>query len=161
MSYEFKKLADVESLNEVPEVATVLAEVSGEIKRIPSSGLGGSGIKTAIIKDSGYDEAIVSFSSSAAPSAMVAEAAPEYTYSCLNMTFEEAYETMASGEPLDILGMLTAEGAVNIHGTAFFFGVALTGAPCIGVMFSFGSSTVAELYWSADGLSTSNPNEPK
>lgn len=41
MDYEFKKLAEVESLSEVPENATVLAEVNGLVKRVPSSGLGG------------------------------------------------------------------------------------------------------------------------
>lgn len=41
MSYEFKKLSEVEALTEVPEGATVLAEVDGAIKRIPGNGLGG------------------------------------------------------------------------------------------------------------------------
>lgn len=43
MSYEFKKLSEVEALTEVPEGATVLAEVGGAIKRIPGEGLGGGG----------------------------------------------------------------------------------------------------------------------
>lgn len=41
MAYEFKRLADVEALSEVPENATVLAEVDGSIKRVPSGGSGG------------------------------------------------------------------------------------------------------------------------
>ena len=43
MSYEFTKLAEVEALTEVPENATVLAEVDGAVKRVPGSGLGGGG----------------------------------------------------------------------------------------------------------------------
>lgn len=43
MAYDFKKLADVEALTEVPEGATVLAEVGGQVKRIPGEGLGGGG----------------------------------------------------------------------------------------------------------------------
>ena len=35
MAYEFMSLAEVEALSEVPENATVLAEVGGSIKRIP------------------------------------------------------------------------------------------------------------------------------
>lgn len=46
MDYEFKKLAEVESLSEVPENATVLAEVDGFVKRIPSSGLGGGSVSS-------------------------------------------------------------------------------------------------------------------
>ena len=43
MAYEFKKLSEVESLDTVPEGASVLAEVGGVIKRVPGEGLGGSG----------------------------------------------------------------------------------------------------------------------
>lgn len=38
MAFEFKKLADVEALTEVPENATMLVEVDGAIKRVPSHG---------------------------------------------------------------------------------------------------------------------------
>lgn len=41
MSYEFKKLSEVEALPEVPEGAKVLAEANGQIVRVPGSGLGG------------------------------------------------------------------------------------------------------------------------
>ena len=83
MAYNFKNLAEVELLNEVPEGCTALAEVDGVVKRVPSKGLGGAGgIKTAIIKDSMYDNMIAG--------GMV----PMGTYvgyECINMTFEEAY----------------------------------------------------------------------
>lgn len=41
MAYEFKKLGDVEALDEVPENANALIEVDGAIKRVPGSNLGG------------------------------------------------------------------------------------------------------------------------
>lgn len=42
MAYEFKKLSDVEVLDEVPENANALVEVDGAIKRVPGNGLGGN-----------------------------------------------------------------------------------------------------------------------
>lgn len=42
MAYEFKKLSEMELLDSVPTGATVLAEVGGVIRRVPSTGLGGS-----------------------------------------------------------------------------------------------------------------------
>ena len=43
MSYEFKRLSQVEALTKVPDGAKVLAEANGQIVRVPGSGLGGSG----------------------------------------------------------------------------------------------------------------------
>lgn len=148
MAYEFKRLGEVEALSEVPENANALIEVDGDIKRVPGSGLGGeTGIKTAIIKDSEYDNCIAGLStmSSVAPT----------TYECINMTFEEAYETMSNGEPLAVLGIFTGEGAMNFYGVAVFIGTAL-GAPCIQIIFALGSTTV--LFWTADGISTEEPS---
>lgn len=47
MVYEFQKLSEVEALAEVPEEVRILAEVDGDIKRVPGSGLGGG--KTLVI----------------------------------------------------------------------------------------------------------------
>lgn len=152
MATEFKKLSEVTTLEEAAETAHVLIEENGEIYRVPKTAVGGAGgIKTAIIRDSGYLNAI------AGVSTMIASA-PAYTYECINMTFEEAYETMANGEPLNAIGMLTAEGATNIQGITVFAGVTMFGVPCIVVQFSIMSSIVATLYWTADGLSTSEPS---
>lgn len=41
MAYEFKKITDTEVLTEVPETATVMVEINGEIKRTPGAGIGG------------------------------------------------------------------------------------------------------------------------
>lgn len=70
------------------------------------------------------------------------------------MTFEEAYETMANGEPLNVIGMLTDEGAINMQGSVVFAGTAVFGVPCIVVTFA---NETLSLYWTVDGLSTSRP----
>lgn len=82
---------------------------------------------------------------------------PPITYECVNMTFEEAYETMAKGEPLNAVGMLaTGDGAANMQGSVIFAGATVFGGPCLGVMFEG-----IVLYWTADGLSPSRPSSGK
>lgn len=152
MATEFKKLSEVTVLEEAAETAYVLIEENGEIYRVPKTAVGGTGIKTAIIRDSGYLNAIAGV--------QTVGSAPSYAYECINMTFEEAYETMVNGEPLMVVGMLTAEGAVNLQGFVTFTGTAAFGVPCLVVVFLVGSSLVAELFWTADGLSTSEPSNP-
>lgn len=141
MNYEFTKLSEVESLNEVPENATVLAEVDGKIKRVPSGGLGGSGgVKTAIIKQQGYDE-LIAFLAGKLPYE------PELgnSYSCTNMTFEEAYETMARGEFLSIL--MAYNGQINPC-NVYFMGT-YNGEPQISFIET-GDYTC--FIWSANGI---------
>lgn len=146
-NYEFTKLSAVEALAEVPENANALVEVEGAIKRVPGSGLGGDkGIKTAIIKSSDYDNALAGLQTAQAP-------APAVTYTCLNMTFEEAYQTMASGEPLQAVLMSVGEGCVTIPCMVIFAGL-LIGTPCLGIN---SCDTTVILYWTADGLSTKAP----
>lgn len=148
MSYNFKNLADVELLNEVPEGCTAFAEVNGVVKRVPSKGLGGAGgIKTAIIKDSMYDNMVAG--------GMV----PMGTYvgyECINMTFEEAYQTMENGEPLACFGMFAGEGAMTMYGIVAFTGSAQFSVPCI--MLGFALGNFITLFWTADGLSTDEPS---
>lgn len=151
MSYNFKNLADVELLEGVPEYANAFVEVDGMIKRVPGKGLSSEGdIKTAIIKDSGYDNMLAAVQSATSD-------APLFEFECINMTFEEAYQIMASGEPLACFGMLSHEGAVNAYGIAVFTGTAGFGVPCIILVFSAGSITIANLFWTADGISTEAP----
>ena len=149
MSYEFKKLSEVEALTEVPEGAKVLAEANGQIVRVPGSGLGGSGggIKTAIIKSSDYDQALQGVQS-------YDSAKPEITYSCINMTFEEAYEALKNGEPMTVHFMVDVNGAMNIPGVVSFLGTMINNVPCIFILAAMGN---IELYWSSDGLSTTKP----
>lgn len=144
---EFKKLSEVEQLTTAPEAATVLIEDGGEIKRVPKKEVGGAGIKTVIIKDSEYNNALAGVQS--------ALARPEITYECINMTFEEAYQTMASGEPLSVLGIITYDGApMNLYGVITFCGDAMFGIPCLSPVFDVFN---LQLFWTVDGLSTTAP----
>ena len=153
MAKDFVKLSEVTVLEEVMDTASVLVEQNGEIYRAPKTQVGGAGgIKTAIIRDSGYLNAIEGMKQS--------RAAMMTTYECLNMTFEEAYETMANGEPLMAIGMLSAEGAMNLQGLVSFFGTAF-GVPCIIITFTLMSEILATLFWTADGLSIDQPGVPK
>ena len=156
MATEFKKLSEVTTLEEAAETAHVLIEENGEIYRVPKTAVGGAGggIKTAIIRDSRYLNAI------AGVSTMMSQT-PAVTYECINMTFEEAYETMAKGEPLNVVGMLTMGRApMNTQGSVVLTRTA-DGVPCLGVVFQFNSADGIELYWTADGLSTSVPSSGK
>ena len=149
MSYEFKKLSEVAALTEVPDGAKVLAEANGQIVRVPGSGLGGSGgIKTAIIKASDYDQGLSGVQSYKAEE-------PEITYSCINMTFEEAYDAMAKGEPMTVLMMATANNNIyNGHCAVFFLGTLINNVPCIGIEEPAASK---RLFWTSDGISTTEP----
>ena len=108
MSYQFKRLSEVEALTEVPEGAKVLAEANGQIVRVPGSGLGGSGggIKTAIIKASNYD-AMLDYMSGKTSTPPDLE---NVTFSCVNMTFREVYSAIFAGEQVNIVGMFVPEG---------------------------------------------------
>lgn len=147
MSYEFKKLSEVEALTEVPDGANVIAEANGQIVRVPGSGLGGAtGIKTAIIKSSDYDQALQGVQS------YVSEA-PAVTYSCINMTFEEAYEALANGEPMNVhLMSVTNNYLYNSHCALIFLGMSINNVPFIGI-----DAAQNPLFWTADGISTTEP----
>lgn len=158
MARDFVKLSEVTVLEKVSDTASVLVEQNGEIYRAPKTQVGGAGgIKTAIIRDSGYLNVI------AEASTMMNPNTPAVTYECINMTFEEAYETMANGEPLMVVGMLTVRrGAVNVQGLVMFAGTKEFGTPCLIVDFkTTPASNSLTLFWTADGLSTSQPSGGK
>lgn len=152
---EYKKITEVEMIEEPSENATVLAEDNGALKRVPYKNVGGGGgIPTAIIKDSNYDNAIAGVQT-------MSTGASAVTYECINMTFDEAYAIMASGQPLQAVAMLAMEGGMVVPAIPVFTGNALFGVPCIGFMISIAMSTdyimTLQLYWTADGLSTDEP----
>lgn len=159
MSYNFKNLADVELLEGVPEYANAFVEVDGMIKRVPGKGLSSEGgIKTAIIKQSDYDEAVEFFSGNGAgPASAMTGDAPAKSFECINMTFDEAYQTIMSGEPLAIMGMIVDMGLLNAYGIAMSVGTLETGEPLIMIMFILASDYSMGLYWTADGISTKMP----
>ena len=155
MAKDFVKLSEVAVLEEVQDTASVLVEMNGEIYRAPKTQVGGAGgVKTAIIRDSEYLNTIAGVST-------MASDAPEYTYECLNMTFEEAYETMVNGEPLMVVGMITTQGGTCLYGEPTFAGTVI-GVQCIVIMFYCNMvDSMLTLYWTVDGLSTSQPSQPK
>ena len=75
MSYAFKKIGATNMLETAPDNANVVCEVNGEVNRVPATKIGGGGIKVAIIKRTGN------------------------TYSCDNMTYEEAVGYLTNGVP--------------------------------------------------------------
>lgn len=159
MDYTFTKLSEVESLPEVPEVATVIAEVDGEIKRIPSNGLGGAGIKTAVIKHVSYDDAINAVIYGGATESSIATVSDNDSgFSCINMTFEEVYEIMSLGEPLDIILMLADGGPTIVHAIGNFAGVQTFDMPAIVI---FEPINDLYLFWCAEGVLSEPPMLPK
>ena len=76
MSYAFKKIGATSILENAPDNANVVCEVNGEVNRVPATSIGGGGgIKVAIVKQTGR------------------------TYSCDNMTYQEAVEYLTNGVP--------------------------------------------------------------
>lgn len=149
MSYEFKKLSEVEAMTEVPAGAKVLAEANGQIVRVPGSGLGGSGggIKTAIIKDSNYD-AMLDYMSGKTSTFPDLE---NVTFSCVNMTFREVYSAILAGEQVNIVGMFVPDG-VTIQNVSFM--VTPRGI-MMDMLFSINGTTVhyKSLTWTESGIS--------
>ena len=98
MSYAFKKIGATSILENAPDNANVVCEVAGEVNRVPATKIGGSGIKVAIIKDTGSG------------------------LSCDNMTYEEAVEYLTKGVPFLIFIFVGAEymiaRGVSYNGTS-------------------------------------------
>ena len=155
MAYEFTKLSEVELLESVPDNASAFVEVDGTVKRVPGSGLGGGGVKTAIVKMPGYDSAVSDVQTNA--TSIVADEATAPTV--VNMTFEEAYGIMASGEPLMSLLMFVSSSKPEIVcGNTFFAGDKAFGEPCIVFGFKMGIDGLnMNLFWTSSGLSEERP----
>ena len=147
MAIQYKTANQLPIMNEVTGNTYALVEENGTLKRVSGSSLGESGIKTAIIKSSTYGNAISGLTE------MDNEAT---TYSCINMTFEEAHQTMSNGEPLQVIIMTIADGLPScIPGLCVSLADAVLGVPTIATV------TTAELryFWTADGISTTPPNK--
>lgn len=149
MAYEFTKLGEVEALEKVPKGANALIEIEGDIKRVPGDSLNG-GIKTAIIKSSDYDD-VLAGGTPADEDAV--------TFSCVNMTFEEALAEIKAGKPLSaMMFMVYINDFSNkpdiVHGGWSFFHYDLTYPNAIII-----ESLVCEtLYWTSDGMSIGEPS---
>lgn len=165
MAYEFMSLAEVEALPEVPENATVLAEVDGSIKRIPGEGLGGSGNNLVIVESSFTDF----YSNSNAPTRKAARAsAPAYTYTA-NMEFADALAAFRACELTNTILYAVSDGgptffncAVADLGAAMSVSATGTSEPvqtidCLVIAAELAGDKYTTLFWTADGISSKMP----
>lgn len=164
MALDFKKIGDVELLEQVPDTANVVVEVDSAFKRVPGSNLGGGGIKTAVIHiDLGMDEgepsSLTKSSAGVSTPADNSSAAPSiYTATCENMTFEEAKAILSAHHPLSVM-MDFIESGNYICSPAAFVGH-ISDVDVIAIQP--GEPAGTELfYWTADGISTQAPEELK
>ena len=58
MAVTFTKLSEVTLVDKATDVANVLIEENGEIKRVAKNQVGGANANTVIIKSSDYDKAM-------------------------------------------------------------------------------------------------------
>ena len=123
MSYAFKKISATNILENAPAEANVVCEVNGEVNRVPATKIGGGGIKVAIIKHTGK------------------------TYSCDNMTYEEAVEYLTNGVPFLIFIFMGAEYIIARD-------VYYDGTSKIEVRATNKTGLKVVLYWTSAGIST-------
>lgn len=146
MAIQYKTANQLPIMEEVTGNTYALVEENGTLKRVSGSSLGGSSIKTAIIKSSAYDNAI------SGPPEMNGET---ITYSCINMTFEEAHQAMANGEPLQAIIMFVSEGVPLCHQAMFvYLADAKAGVPTIAIV----GVQEFRYFWTADGISDTPPS---
>lgn len=157
MAFEFKRLADVETLSEVPENATVLSEVNGAIKRIPSVGLGGgSGNIIVLVQDADSDSISPMISDYTHctftanmdfADAMAAFRSHEITGSVVYIPQESTNPTMLDSDSTSIT-------AKNLDYAFISDGTSMFGVDCL-VFITLQYETY--IYWTADGISTEEP----
>ena len=121
MSYAFKKIGATNMLETAPDNANVVCEVNGEVNRVPVTKVGS--IKVAIIKQTGA------------------------TYSCDNMTYEEAVEYLTNGVPFLIFIFDGAEYTIAR-------GVYYDGTSSIEVRVTDKANISVIFYWESAGIST-------
>lgn len=160
----YKKLTDVEVIEEVSENTMALVEENGKLKKVPcGAGFGGGGVATAIIKGNKYMNAL----SEVSP---MGEAPEEFI--CSNMTFEEARDIILSGEPLMAVIMMKNSYGYGIHPVPCVNNQLDNEFPCIHLcgtivlsMYYTDHNVVNDydeisLYWTSEGLSEMDPNAP-
>ena len=133
---EFKKLSEVELIEEVSDGATVLVEDGGEIKRVPKSAVGGA-------------------------MTVVVETVDGENYVCNDVTFDQMKEQIVFGVPTYAICKTIEEGSVYIFpfvNMAYLpSNTMFEGSPetiCLASMDS-------DCYWTADGISANPPSGGK
>lgn len=141
--YDFKKLADVELLSEVPEGASAFVEVDGDVKRVPGSGLGGGGVATAILRYNTDAEG----QKAEGGIAVQASAGPTLTsmpITCDNYTYAQAKAILDAEQPLAV--MLFMDG---VWSTSIMTYVDSNGYIWMALISVDGN---LDLYWDANGF---------
>ena len=154
MAYEFMSLAEVEALPEVPENATVLAEVDGSIKRIPGNGLGGG--KSLVIVESSFTDF---YANTSVPKPT---SDPAYTYTA-NMEFADALAAFRACELTNAVLYALKDGpmflncVVSDSGAAAPVSATDSSEPvrtidCLIILAEFAGRMDTILRWTADGI---------
>ena len=162
MSYNFKNLADIELLTEVPETANKIIEVDGSIKRVPNKEVSGgnSMVKTAWIRQTNSSSGGEDYSTntySVIPSQYM-------TFECPNMTLDEALGYLQNGEPLTCLvtAYHSPDGSslyqINRYGTIIWNTYDNNYITIQYIDPFYGGPT--QIYWTPEGIFTSNDEAP-
>ena len=154
----YKKLTDVEVMEEVSENSMALVNENGVLKQVPcGAGFGGGGVATAIIKYDGYDVTMNNIVNGGGASP--AASGGDYTYKCINMTFQEVLDILHSGQPIKALLMTVTDGFVILSMDVCYTGTIVYGVECVVFVYQNESSF---LYWTDDGISIHEPtsNQP-
>ena len=110
MATEFKKLSEVNIIEEPKDTAYALIEQDGEIYRTSKVKANGAGeVRTAIIRANDYLDWL-DYMLNYRPQPKLAES---YTpsFECINMTFEEAWEIISAGQPLQVVALMPEVGS--------------------------------------------------
>lgn len=155
----YKKLTDVEVMEEVSENTMALVEENGKLKKVPcGAGFGGgNGVATAIIRGDIY----MNMLSQTAP----LDGMDFEDYTCDNMTFKEAKDIILAGEPLDVIMMYNNPWGDNaiVHPQIYVDGLKY-GRECIELFVDriYNSSMddyySTRIFWTATGFSHNDPN---
>lgn len=148
MAYEFTKLGEVEALEKVPKGANALIEIEGDIKRVPGDSLNG-GIKIAIIKSSDYDD-VLAGGTPADEDAV--------TFSCVNMTFEEALAEIKAGKPLMAMTLDVTFTDPNNPQFMHWSDIVLYDLTYPNAIFIGNFTLGITLYWTSEGISIDEPS---
>lgn len=143
MAYEFQKLSEVEALTEVPEGASALIEVNGDIKRVPGSSLGG---KTLVIVANNFAKGVEDL-----PTPEDTDT-PDFT---TNMTLEEAMEAFYNCELNGVYCYAVVEAPTMLCGSIIDASMVYD-RMCLQLFTNFLGNTIS-LYWTADGISFEAP----
>lgn len=151
MAYEFKRLADVELLEEVPEGCLVLAEVDGAEKRLPGEGLGSSSNALILVgttaSSGGEEMSLMNIST-------LGSSAPTFESIVANMTLQEALAAFDAGEISMAAVYIIQDGTTAMVPSIVYDGRSTYEIECLMIYTLMGYTY---FYWTAGGISTDEP----